>query len=159
MWRHGLLDALPEFATEPYRLHAGGDPGAAAAAWTRIGCPYEAADAGADAADEDVVRSALAALTGLGARPGRARAARRLRELGVRSIPRGPRASTGPDGLTAREQEVLALVRSGDTDAEVAARLHLSTRTVEHHVSAVLRKTGARTRRDLRDSSTPDPAR
>jgi DNA-binding CsgD family transcriptional regulator len=159
MWRHGLLDALPEFATEPYRLHAGGDPGAAAAAWTRIGCPYEAADAGADAADEDVVRSALAAFTGLGARPGRARAARRLRELGVRSIPRGPRASTGPDGLTAREQEVLALVRSGDTDAEIAARLHLSTRTVEHHVSAVLRKTGARTRRDLRDASTPDPAR
>jgi len=159
MWRHGLLDALPEFASEPYRLHAAGDPGAAAAAWTRIGCPYEAADAGADAADEEVVRSALAAFTGLGARPGRARAARRLRELGVRSIPRGPRASTGPDGLTAREQEVLALVRSGDTDAEIAARLHLSTRTVEHHVSAVLRKTGARTRRDLRDSSTQDPAR
>ena len=159
MWRHGLLDALPEFASEPYRLHAAGDPGAAAAAWTRIGCPYEAADAGADAADEDVVRSALAAFTGLGARPGRARAARRLRELGVRSIPRGPRASTGPDGLTAREQEVLALVRSGDTDAEIAARLHLSTRTVEHHVSAVLRKTGARTRRDLRDASTPGPAR
>jgi len=159
MWRHGLLDALPEFASEPYRLHAAGDPGAAAAAWTRIGCPYEAADAGADAADEDVVRSALAAFTGLGARPGRARAARRLRELGVRSIPRGPRASTGPDGLTAREQEVLALVRSGDTDSEIAARLHLSTRTVEHHVSAVLRKTGARTRRDLRDASTPDPAR
>ena len=159
MWRHGLLDALPEFASEPYRLHAAGDPGAAAAAWTRIGCPYEAADAGADAADEEVVRSALAAFTGLGARPGRARAARRLRELGVRSIPRGPRASTGPDGLTAREQEVLALVRSGDTDAEIAARLHLSTRTVEHHVSAVLRKTGARTRRDLRDASTPGPAR
>ncbi len=159
MWRHGLLDALPEFASEPYRLHAAGDPGAAAAAWTRIGCPYEAADAGADAADEDVVQSALAAFTGLGARPGRARAARRLRELGVRSIPRGPRASTGPDGLTAREQEVLALVRSGDTDAEIAARLHLSTRTVEHHVSAVLRKTGARTRRDLRDASTPGPAR
>ena len=159
MWRHGLLDALPEFASEPYRLHAAGDPGAAAAAWTRIGCPYEAADAGADAADEEVVRSALAAFTGLGARPGRARAARRLRELGVRSIPRGPRASTGPDGLTAREQEVLALVRSGDTDAEIAARLHLSTRTVEHHVSAVLRKTGARTRRDLRDASTRGPAR
>ena len=159
MWRHGLLDALPEFASEPYRLHAAGDPGAAAAAWTRIGCPYEAADAGADAADEEVVRSALAAFTGLGARPGRARAARRLRELGVRSIPRGPRASTGPDGLTAREQEVLALVRSGDTDSEIAARLHLSTRTVEHHVSAVLRKTGARTRRDLRDASTPGPAR
>jgi DNA-binding CsgD family transcriptional regulator len=159
MWRHGLLAGLPEFAAEPYRLHAGGDPAAAAATWTRLGCPYEAADAGADVGDEDAVRSALAAFTELGARPARARAARRLRELGVRSIPRGPRPSTGPDGLTAREREVLALVRSGDTDAEIAARLHLSTRTVEHHVSAVLRKTGARSRRDLRDTSEPDPAR
>jgi DNA-binding CsgD family transcriptional regulator len=159
MWRHGLLAALPEFAAEPYRLHAGGDPDGAAAAWIRLGCPYEAADAGADAAGEAAVRSALAGFTELGARPGRARAARRLRELGVRSIPRGPRASTGPDGLTAREREVLALVRSGDTDAEIAARLHLSTRTVEHHVSAVLRKTGARSRRDLRDAAAPDPAR
>jgi DNA-binding CsgD family transcriptional regulator/tetratricopeptide (TPR) repeat protein len=152
LWRHGRLDALPDFAAEPFRLHAGGDPAGAAAAWTRIGCPYEAADAGADAAGEDAVRAALATFTELGARPGRQRAARRLRELGVRSIPRGPRASTGPDGLTAREREVLGLLRSGDTDAQIAARLHLSTRTVEHHVSAVLRKTGARSRRDLRDS-------
>jgi DNA-binding CsgD family transcriptional regulator len=159
MWRHGLLAGLPDFAAGPYRLHTGGDPEGAAAAWTRLGCPYEAADAGADAADEDAVRSALAAFTELGARPGRARAARRLRELGVRSIPRGPRPSTGPDGLTAREREVLGLLRAGDTDAAIAARLHLSTRTVEHHVSAVLRKTGARSRRDLRDSWARDPAR
>ncbi len=159
LWRHGRLDALPDFAAEPFRLHAGGDPAGAAAAWTRIGCPYEAADAGADTTDEDAVRAALATFTELGARPGRQRAARRLRELGVRSIPRGPRASTGPDGLTAREQEVLGLLRAGDTDAEIAARLHLSTRTVEHHVSAVLRKTGVRSRRDLRDGSARDPAR
>ena len=66
-----------------------------------------------------------------------------------RSRPRQDRHGTMASGLTAREREVLALVRSGDTDAEIAARLHLSTRTVEHHVSAVLRKTGARSRRDL----------
>jgi DNA-binding CsgD family transcriptional regulator/tetratricopeptide (TPR) repeat protein len=151
MWRHGLLAELPVTAAEPYRLQVAGDPAGAAAAWTRIGCPYEAADAGADAADEEVVRTALEAFTALGARPGRQRAAQRLRELGVRSIPRGPRASTSADGLTAREQEVLGLLRTGDTDAEIAARLHLSVRTVGHHVSAVLRKTGARSRRELRD--------
>jgi DNA-binding NarL/FixJ family response regulator len=39
----------------------------------------------------------------------------------------------------------------GDTDGEIAARLHLSTRTVGHHVSAVLRKTGTRSRRELRE--------
>jgi DNA-binding NarL/FixJ family response regulator len=56
---------------------------------------------------------------------------------------------------------VLGLLRGGDTDAEIAARLHLSVRTVGHHVSAVLRKTGARSRRELRDrnpvTSEPDP--
>jgi DNA-binding NarL/FixJ family response regulator len=38
----------------------------------------------------------------------------------------------------------------GATDAEIAGRLHLSTRTVEHHVAAVLRKKGVGSRRDLR---------
>jgi DNA-binding CsgD family transcriptional regulator/tetratricopeptide (TPR) repeat protein len=152
MWRHGLLDALPDVAAEPYRLQVGGDPVAAGRAWQEIGCPYEAADAWADADDPDVVRAALDLFDELGARPGRLRAARRLRELGVRSVPRGPRESTAadPQGLTAREREVLGWLRAGLTDAEIAARLHLSTKTVGHHVSAVLRKTGSRSRRELR---------
>jgi DNA-binding CsgD family transcriptional regulator len=45
---------------------------------------------------------------------------------------------------------VLGWVAQGATDAEIAAHLHLSTRTVEHHVAALLRKRGARSRRDLR---------
>lgn len=151
LWRHGGLDRLPATAAAPYRLHVDGDPVAAGHAWLRIGCPYEAADAWADSSDEEAVRSALGTFTRLGAGPGRQRAARRLRELGVRTVPRGPRASTveDPDGLTAREQEVLRWLRAGHTDAEIAAGLHLSVRTVGHHVSAVLRKTGARSRRDL----------
>jgi DNA-binding NarL/FixJ family response regulator len=51
-----------------------------------------------------------------------------------------------PARLTARELEVLKLVAEGMRNAEIAGRLHLSTRTVDHHVSAVLRKLGARTR-------------
>jgi DNA-binding CsgD family transcriptional regulator/tetratricopeptide (TPR) repeat protein len=152
LWRHGRLDALPSVAAEPYRLHVGGDAAAAGEAWLALGCPYEAADAWADTSDEVLLRRALEIFTGLGAVPGRRRVERRLRDLGVRSIPRGPVPSTReqPDGLTAREAEVLRWVRAGDTDAEIAERLFLSTRTVSHHVSAVLRKTGARSRRDLR---------
>ncbi len=60
----------------------------------------------------------------------------------------GPRTGTSQNawGLTAREQEVLRLVADGLANGEVSRRLMLSTRTVEHHVSAVLRKLGVTTR-------------
>ena len=81
----------------------------------------------------------------------------RLKALGVRTIPSGPRAATraSPAGLTPREAEVLALVRRGLTDREIAERLVLSPRTVGHHVSALLGKLGARRRTDVIVS--PDP--
>jgi len=152
LWRQGRIAVLPAVAAEPYRLHVGGDPAAGGRAWLAVGCPSAAADAWADTAAEALLRRALEIFTGLGSAPGRRRVERRLRALGVRSIPRGPVPSTREhqDGLTAREAEVLRWVRAGHTDAEIAERLFLSTRTVSHHVSAVLRKTGARSRRDLR---------
>src|SRR3954447_3835204 len=151
MWRHGLLEGLPDVAAAPYRLQVAGHAEAAARAWLEIGCPYEAADARTDADDEDAVRAGLELLTELGATSARKRAVRRLRQLGVRSIPRGPRETTAadPDGLTAREREVFCWLEHGSTDAEIARRLHLSVKTVGHHVSAVLRKTGSRSRREL----------
>lgn len=51
-----------------------------------------------------------------------------------------------PYGLTRREAEILALMRDGLRNAAIARRLFLSTRTVDHHVSAVLAKLGATSR-------------
>ncbi len=57
-----------------------------------------------------------------------------------------PPTRANPAQLTARELEVLALVAEGLRNAEIADRLVVSRRTVDHHVSAILRKLGACTR-------------
>ena len=80
--------------------------------------------------------------------PRRPSSAARLRERGAANLPRGPRPATreNPAQLTARELEVLRSSRTGLRNREIAERLFLSTKTVDHHVSAILRKLGARTR-------------
>ncbi|WP_281257720.1 ATP-binding protein [Asanoa hainanensis] len=115
---------------------------------TRIPGPYDEALALLDTTNEADLRGALDELQKLGARPAVAIATRRLRERGVRKLPRGPRPHTAgnPGQLTRREGEVLTLVRQGDSNAEIAARLFLSERTVHHHVSAILRKLGVSSR-------------
>ena len=97
--------------------------------------------------DERAAREAVAALQRLGA-DAAARAFTRERAARGASVPRGPRRSTLADaaGLTRREREVLAHLAHGETNPGIAAALHLSERTVAHHVSAVLQKLGAPTR-------------
>jgi len=132
---------------EPYRLLLQGDWQAAADAWARIGMPYERALALAEG-PEEALREALAILDGLGAAPLATIVRRRMRERGVRSVPRGPNEATraNPSGLTPKEFEVLQLLAQGCSSAQVARRLHRSTKTVDHHVGALLEKLGVHSR-------------
>lgn len=87
-------------------------------------------------------RAALKGFERLGARHEADRAAALLRDLGVRG-------RTGPKDiglLTEREREVLRLLAQGLTNREIGTRLFLSAKTIEHHVGAVLRKLGVKTR-------------
>jgi DNA-binding NarL/FixJ family response regulator len=59
-----------------------------------------------------------------------------------------PATRDNPAGLTERQVEVVRLLADGLSNAEIAARLVLSVRTVDSHVAAVLDKLNARTRRD-----------
>jgi DNA-binding CsgD family transcriptional regulator len=149
LWRGDALDGLePGLEQHPYGLQIQGDWAAAAAAWERLGCPFEQAAALLDGDQEPALRRALQIFDGLGARPAAAMASRRLRALGVRRVPRGAQRSTraNPYGLTRRQYEVLTLLGEGLSDAEIGERLFLSTKTVNHHVSAVLAKLGVRSR-------------
>lgn len=147
-WKAGLALAARNRTETPFALQIAGDWAGAVESWTNLGCPYEATLALAEADDDAELRNALDTAQELEARPLSTIISRRLRDRGARDIPRGPRMTTrsNPAQLTAREVEVLTFVAAGLRNADIGSRLHLSTRTVDHHVSAILRKLGVRGR-------------
>ena len=135
---------------EPYAAALRGDWRSAADAWLAVGDPYEHALELAGSGQVEPALEALAILDGLGAAPAVALVRRRLRGLGVARLPRRPQPGTltNPAGLTDRQLEILRLVATGLSNAEIAQRLVVSPRTVDHHVSAILAKLGVPTRRE-----------
>jgi DNA-binding CsgD family transcriptional regulator len=133
----------------PYRLEGQGGWQAAAQWWEERGCPYEAAMDRLQSGDEDSLREALTVFQGLRAVPAARMAARLLRSRGVKRIARGPNRSTtdNPAQLTSRQLEILELLGEHLTNAEIATRLYITPKTVEHHVSAILGKLGVQSRR------------
>jgi DNA-binding CsgD family transcriptional regulator len=146
--RVGIKDEAHPKLPERHRAELRGNFQEAARLWAALGCDYDAALALAGSDDEQLLREALLKFQRIGARPAAAIVTRKLRTIGVTSISRGPRATTrrNPALLTDRELAVLKLVTSGMRNAEIAKRLFLAPKTVDHHVSAILRKLSVDTR-------------
>ena len=148
MWRAGALKPPPQDCAQPFALEMSGDWRAAAKAWQVLGCPYEYATVLAFHGSEREHLEALTIMEQLGATSAANALRRQMRSKGVRRIPRGSRISTRthPHGLTRREAEVLELLSEGLRNSTIAERLFVSTKTVDHHVSAILMKLGVPSR-------------
>jgi len=144
--RHSIELEPPSGAPDAVKLELEGDWRGAIRAWRELEAPYESALA-ALPGDDAAAGQAQAVLHKLGAGAATRTFAQERAVRGARAV-RGPRRSTlaHPAGLTRREQEVLEQLATGATNPAIAAALHLSERTVAHHVSAILSKLGAATR-------------
>jgi DNA-binding CsgD family transcriptional regulator/tetratricopeptide (TPR) repeat protein len=144
----GIEVATTDPVAEPYLTALRGRWHEAANEWQRRGGHYERAIELLASGEVEPGLEALAVFDRLGAVPAARLARQRLRTIGVRHVPRGPRTETRqhPAGLTGRQAEVFDLVADGLTNAQIADRLVLSVRTVDHHVAAVLQKLGVPSR-------------
>jgi DNA-binding CsgD family transcriptional regulator/tetratricopeptide (TPR) repeat protein len=148
--RLGYDAPRPTEGPEGYAAGAAGDWRAAADFWAELGDPHEQALELMESGEVDATTEAIRILDSLGAEPAGTIARQRLRALGVARLPSRPTPTTrgNPAGLTDRQVEILQLVGTGLSNAEIATRLVISTRTVDHHVSAILQKLGTSTRRE-----------
>jgi DNA-binding CsgD family transcriptional regulator/tetratricopeptide (TPR) repeat protein len=151
-------------------LQARGDLTAAAAtfsqteqAWRALPRPYEAAKAlergglcRLQAGGEGDLKQALSAFGALGARWDVARVQSTLRRHGIEPAHRRGRRGYG-DELSPREREVATLAAAGATNREIALELFLSPKTVEHYVSAAMRKLGVSSRTALPGAGNGGP--
>lgn len=131
----------------PFALMLDGAWLAAADEWQRLGCPLWTALALSASPGLTAARREVDIVDTLGAVAVRQAMLAERHSRGL-PVPRGPRpaSSTNPSQLTAREMEVLGLLIDGLSNAQIAARMFLSGKTLGHHVSAVLRKLGEPTR-------------
>ncbi|WP_238556684.1 ATP-binding protein [Gordonia terrae] len=149
VWRSRLgMSTQTGPIAEPYQLSIDGRHADAARWWTDAGDPFSAALCWIDSDDPG---RGVTMLDGLGAVGTADRARAMLRERGCDTVPQRPRSTTrvNPGGLTNRQLEVARLVAEGLSNTEIARRLYISSKTADHHVSAVLSKLGMTSRREI----------
>jgi DNA-binding CsgD family transcriptional regulator len=165
LWDHRLgnpigaeVSQIPRaMVAKPFQLELEGKYLQANATWGELGAPFEAALSLIFEGNAESLMEAQRLLVDLGCQgtnampdvvSARQEPLRNSQSSAQKRGPYGPN-KTNQHGLTTRELHVMQLVVSGSTNADIAQQLHRSERTVEHHVSSILNKTGARNRADL----------
>ncbi len=133
---------LPGIAPqEGYRFQTPAEIKKAQAFWKQTGCPYEQALFLFEGTEADK-KTALQLVQELGAQAVFHKMKQLMRNAGIRNIPRGMRNSTqsNPAHLTERELSILQLLPMGLQNREIADKLFISPKTVDHHISSILFK-------------------
>jgi DNA-binding CsgD family transcriptional regulator len=113
----------------------------AAKFWESRGCPYEEALMLFEGNNDDK-RQAISIIHGLGATAVYEKMKFEMRRSGIKKIPRGARKTTQSNSsyITERELEILQLLYKGLQNKEIASKLFISPKTVDHHISSILYK-------------------
>jgi len=149
LWQCGEQATPYDWMASPFILQIAGEWQAAADEWERLACPYEQARALSEGDSQSQI-TALKIFERLGARPWVESLRQRLQNAGIPNIPRNPHASTrdNPFGLTGRQLEILGCLIEGLSNTQISDRLHISPKTTDHHVSAILAKMDLHSRED-----------
>ncbi|MCF0042146.1 helix-turn-helix transcriptional regulator [Dyadobacter fanqingshengii] len=115
--------------------------------WQAAGCPYEEAITLFDG-DEKDKSNAIKLVQKMGATATYQKLKSVMLASGIRRIPRGMRQTTSSNvaNLTLRELTVLQLLKEGMQNKEIASKLFISSKTVDHHISALLVKLNVNSR-------------
>jgi DNA-binding CsgD family transcriptional regulator len=134
---------IPEnpFKNEMFKVNTVIEARRSAAKWLEIGDRYLQAHALFHGSEEDK-RNAVSILLEIGAEAPAEKMKQEMRTMGIKGIPRGLRSSTRSNSalLTRREMDILQLLQKGLQNKEIAGRLFLSPKTVDHHISSILFK-------------------
>ena len=147
LWKANRLPKIPERISGPYLLQITGRWQAAADMWEKLNCPYELALALSEG-NEKGMKKAIEIFDHLGATSASQLIKQKMREKGMKRVPKGPRKTTRENlaGLTIRQLEVLNLLDKGFSNNEIGKQLYISPKTVDHHISAILSKLDVKSR-------------
>lgn len=143
-WVHKAGMAIPgggEKYNGPFREEVNGEWKMAVTAWEKVNCSYQQAIALFQLSDKEK-KQAVILLKSIGATATAEFFVKKMKECGIKNIPRKPHESTlsNPALLTVRQKEILMMLREGFQNKEIAEKLFISLKTVDAHVSAILSK-------------------